>query len=124
MNEKNPLSSTPLSFPTSPTMPIMAGFPLRVVGFKTNSPVKEPPLATKPLSKAHVTIAAELCKGCELCVLACPIGNLSLSDRLNRNGYHPVVFTYEGTRGPCSACGICYWVCPDFSISEIRRIRQ
>ena len=124
MNEKNPLSSTPLSLPTSLTMPILAGFPPRVVGFKTSSPVKEPPLATKGLSKAHVTISTELCKGCELCVLACPTGNLSLSDLLNRNGYHPVIFTYEGTSGPCSACGICYWVCPDFSISEIRRIRH
>ncbi len=105
-------------------IPLVMGRPTRVVGFTTGTPVKEPPLLTKGPAKVHVTIASELCKGCELCVLACPSGNLSLSDQLNRNGYHPAVFKYEGSHGPCSACGICYWVCPDFSISEIRRIRQ
>lgn len=115
----------PLQRSSSPTgVPLVTGFPTKIVGFTTGSPVKEPPLLTKGPSKAHVTIVSELCKGCELCVLACPSGNLRLSDQLNRNGYHPVEFSYEGTRGPCSACGICYWVCPDFSISEIRRIRQ
>ncbi len=124
MSDKNPVNP-PAPASRAPTvMPLLAGFPPTLVGFRTSTPIKEPPLATKGPSKAHVTIAAELCKGCELCVLACPSGNLTLSDQLNRNGYHPVVFTYEGSRGPCSACGICYWVCPDFSISEIRRIRQ
>ena len=122
MSDKSP--SPPIQGPIPPIgIPLIAGFPSKVVGFTTGAPVKEPPLLTKGPSKAHVSIAAELCKGCELCVLACPSGNLSLSDQLNRNGYHPVVFTYEGSRGPCSACGICYWVCPDFSISEIRRTR-
>jgi 2-oxoglutarate ferredoxin oxidoreductase subunit delta len=124
MREKSPVNPNLPTLPTSPALPLLAGFPPTLVGFRTHNPVKQPPLVTKGPSKAHVTIAAELCKGCELCVLACPSGNLALSDQLNRNGYHPVVFTYEGTRGPCSACGICYWVCPDFSISEIRRIRQ
>ncbi len=76
------------------------------------------------LSKALVVIAPELCKGCELCIYACPSGNLILSNSLNRKGYHPVVFSYEGARGPCSACGLCYWVCPDLAVSEVRRLKQ
>jgi 2-oxoglutarate ferredoxin oxidoreductase subunit delta len=79
-------------------------------------------LRTQP--KALVEVAPELCKGCELCVYACPTGNLVLSRYLNRKGYHPAVFSYDGTRGPCSACGICYWVCPDLAITEVRRLKK
>ena len=80
------------------------------------------PTPSKP--KALVTIIPELCKGCELCIYACPSGNLTLSSGFNGKGYHPAVFTYNGKRGPCTACGICYWVCPDMAISEIRRLKQ
>ena len=83
---------------------------------------------TAPMAKNDhrelVKIIPELCKGCELCVHACPSGNLTLSAGLNGKGYHPAVFSYEGTRGRCTSCGICYWVCPDMAISEIRRIKQ
>lgn len=72
------------------------------------------------VQKAQVIILEDQCKGCELCVVACPLGNLALSDQLNRNGYHPVVWNYIGTKGPCNACAICYWVCPDFAITEIK----
>ena len=78
----------------------------------------------KAQPKALVVVVPELCKGCELCIYACPSGNLVLNHNLNRKGYHPVVFSYQGTRGPCSACGICYWVCPDLAIAEVRRLRQ
>jgi len=78
----------------------------------------------KAQPKALVVVVPELCKGCELCIYACPSGNLVLNHNLNRKGYHPVVFSYQGTRGPCSACGICYWVCPDLAIAEVRRLKQ
>ncbi len=80
--------------------------------------------APKAQPKALVVVVPELCKGCELCIYACPSGNLVLNNSLNRKGYHPVVFSYHGTRGPCSACGICYWVCPDLAIAEVRRLKQ
>ena len=51
----------------------------------------------------------EECKGCGLCVEACPPRVLQLSNRLNRSGYHPV--KYRGTG--CTGCGICYMVCPE-----------
>lgn len=37
-----------------------------------------------------VTINENLCKGCGLCVRACPKGVLALAkDKLNAKGYHP-----------------------------------
>src|SRR6266567_9540261 len=73
------------------------------------------PPVLPPIPKAQVSVVPELCKGCELCIYACPSGNLTLSPGLNSKGYHPVVFSYDGKRGPCTACGICYWVCPDMA---------
>jgi len=70
--------------------------------------------------RADVAILEELCKGCELCVVTCPQGNLKLSPRLNHAGFHPAEFSYRGAKGECTGCGVCYWVCPDFAISEIR----
>jgi 2-oxoglutarate ferredoxin oxidoreductase subunit delta len=77
--------------------------------------------APAEVPRARVVVDAESCKGCNLCVVACPQRNLHLSDSLNRSGYHPVVFLYHGEKGDCTACGICYWVCPDFAIAEVSR---
>jgi 2-oxoglutarate ferredoxin oxidoreductase subunit delta len=69
--------------------------------------------------KSLVVILEDHCKGCELCVVACPSGNLTLSEKLNKMGFHPAVWRYMGKKGPCTACGICYWVCPDAAIHEV-----
>jgi 2-oxoglutarate ferredoxin oxidoreductase subunit delta len=117
------------SLPSAPTMPVLPTTIAFYLGSKPglSTPNQPTHLATviaqqerKP--KSLVTILAEYCKGCELCVRACPTGNLSLSEDLNRKGYHSAVFTFEGTKGPCSACGICYWVCPDMAISKVGRL--
>lgn len=105
-------------------VPPLAGLPVRLVGYQSPpTPSPRPLVASPGKVRAHVKILPELCKGCELCVSACPSGNIAMSSELNRNGYHPAIFTYNGTRGPCSACGLCYWVCPDFAISEIGRLK-
>jgi len=51
----------------------------------------------------------EECKGCGLCVEACPPKVLRLAPRLNHHGYHPA--EYAG--GGCTGCGICYFACPE-----------
>jgi 2-oxoglutarate ferredoxin oxidoreductase subunit delta len=79
---------------------------------------------TQPSPRSLVNINSELCKGCEMCIYTCPSGNLSLSQDFNRKGYHPVLFSFNGSRGPCSACGLCYWVCPDFAVAEIKKLKQ
>ena len=70
--------------------------------------------------RANVVVLEEQCKACELCVVSCPQGNLKLSARLNHAGFHPAEFTFRGEKGECTACGVCYWVCPDFAISEVK----
>lgn len=73
--------------------------------------------------RALVRIDTEHCKVCDLCVVACPHRNLRLSSGYNRSGYHPVEFHYRGDRGECTACGLCYWVCPDYAITEVAKLR-
>ena len=56
-----------------------------------------------------VILNSEECKGCGLCVEACPPKVLHLSDSLNRYGYHPAAYAGKG----CTGCGICYFACPE-----------
>jgi NAD-dependent dihydropyrimidine dehydrogenase PreA subunit len=73
--------------------------------------------AAKP-DRGRVELNEEECKGCGLCVEACPPKVLCLADRLNHNGYHPV--TYVGAR--CTGCGICYVVCPEPGAIRVLRL--
>jgi 2-oxoglutarate ferredoxin oxidoreductase subunit delta len=73
--------------------------------------------------KALVRVLSERCKGCEICVVVCPLGNFRLSEELNQMGYYPVIWEYQGTKGPCNACALCYWVCPDLAIAEVSEVK-
>jgi NAD-dependent dihydropyrimidine dehydrogenase PreA subunit len=78
---------------------------------KTNSgsPPKSESPARKNGSRGRVEITADLCKGCLLCLEACPPEVLLSTTSLNRLGYHPVTYIGEG----CTGCGICFYVCPE-----------
>ena len=55
-----------------------------------------------------------LCKGCGLCVAACPKHLLSLdTSRLNQKGFHPAHIEVQDA---CIAGAICASVCPDVVI--------
>jgi NAD-dependent dihydropyrimidine dehydrogenase PreA subunit len=54
-------------------------------------------------------IKSDECKGCCLCIEACPKGCLQLGTSINAIGYQYVQFQ----EGACSACGMCYYVCPE-----------
>ncbi|NLB62282.1 MAG: 4Fe-4S binding protein [Clostridiales bacterium] len=65
---------------------------------------------------AKVIINEELCKGCGLCVRACPKKIMELSKtKLNSKGYHPAEVT---DMSKCIACASCARTCPD-SVIEI-----
>lgn len=83
------------------------------------------PLATPvhaPLPPwSPLVIAEDRCKGCELCVAACPKSVLALDGSVvNRLGYHPVRLL-DASR--CTSCAFCARVCPDtvFTIYAPRR---
>ena len=61
--------------------------------------------------RGAVVADQERCKGCGLCVEACPSGVLQLHPReVNNKGYH---YAYMQTPESCIGCASCGWVCPD-----------
>ena len=61
-----------------------------------------------------VMINELLCKGCGLCVRACPKGVLALSkSKLNAKGYHPAEPVNPEA---CIGCASCARTCPDVAI--------
>jgi NAD-dependent dihydropyrimidine dehydrogenase PreA subunit len=63
----------------------------------------------KPPDGGLVVIEPEECKGCGLCIPACPVKVLRLGEGLNAHGYHPAEYNGAG----CTGCGICFYVCPE-----------
>ena len=67
---------------------------------------------------AQLMIRTDSCKGCGLCVEACPKNILKLSETvLNAGGYHPVEVTDMSL---CIGCASCARRCPDVVI-EVER---
>ena len=61
-----------------------------------------------------VVIDEDKCKGCELCVNACPKGVLELAgERMNIKGFHPASLKDEES---CISCAFCAMMCPDVCI--------
>jgi 2-oxoglutarate ferredoxin oxidoreductase subunit delta len=61
------------------------------------------------VTRGTVTIETELCKGCELCIPACPPEVLVMSEEVNASGYR-----YPQLLAGCTGCRACLLVCPDF----------
>ncbi len=61
----------------------------------------------------RVNIEPERCKGCELCVQACPQGIIAMSEKINTKGYF-YARVVEPTR--CIGCRLCAITCPDVAI--------
>ena len=67
---------------------------------------------------AKLTFKEEICKGCGLCVDACPRQLLSLSKpRLNQKGHAPVELSNPEM---CIGCAFCATMCPDCIITVER----
>ena len=63
--------------------------------------------------KGKLVIDRELCKGCLLCIRACPVKVLEADTELNTSGSYPAKAVQEDK---CIACGNWYEVCPDVCI--------
>lgn len=78
--------------------------------------VSEPTVSIK--SRGTITIDTAHCKGCELCIPACPPRVLTMSNEVNHMGYR-----YPELYPGCTGCGACLYVCPDF-VFEVYRFEQ
>lgn len=74
------------------------------------------------MAEGMVLIDEDRCKGCGLCVAACPAHNLRMAeDRFNLKGYRPVeVVDVEA----CTGCAVCAIVCPDVVFTVYVRQRK
>lgn len=68
--------------------------------------------------KGHIVVDVERCKGCGVCVEACPCDVLGLADEVNGKGYHYAVMAAADACTGCASCGI---ICPDSCIVVYRQ---
>lgn len=69
--------------------------------------------------RGWIEVSEKYCKGCELCVSACPQNVMSLDmEHLTPKGYHPAQLSADG----CTGCAICAIVCPEAAITVYREI--
>jgi 2-oxoglutarate ferredoxin oxidoreductase subunit delta len=69
-------------------------------------------------ARGNVTVNAEECKGCGLCVESCPPKVLELQPELNAYGVHPAQYTGD----KCTGCGICFYCCPEPGAITVYRL--
>jgi 2-oxoglutarate ferredoxin oxidoreductase subunit delta len=70
------------------------------------------------LAKGKPIIDEQRCKGCGLCIPACPKRILAFSDLYNRQGVQYVSCTDEDV---CTACAFCAIMCPDAAITVVKK---
>ncbi len=67
--------------------------------------------------RGTIVVDQNICKGCELCISACPQESLGLSDQINAIGYRYVVLVQDN----CTGCVNCALVCPEAAITVYRQ---
>jgi 2-oxoglutarate ferredoxin oxidoreductase subunit delta len=63
-------------------------------------------------------IDTDECKGCGLCIEACPPRVIQLGERLNAYGYRTASYLGAG----CTGCGMCFLVCPEPGAVTVLRL--
>ena len=65
------------------------------------------------LPKGFIEILKEECKGCGVCMDACPHNAIELSSDMNRRGHR---YAHQMTAENCTGCTLCYVQCPSSAI--------
>ena len=68
--------------------------------------------------KGKIIILEDACKGCGLCLEACPFELIKLGDTINSFGYKSII--HDDPDGKCTACKMCALICPDIAIEVIK----
>jgi 2-oxoglutarate ferredoxin oxidoreductase subunit delta len=67
--------------------------------------------------KGRIEVNELYCKGCEMCIAACPQHVIALAElRITAKGYHPAELAAPG----CTGCAVCAVVCPEAAITVFR----
>ncbi len=64
-----------------------------------------------------IVVDIEKCKGCSVCIPACPTDVIALAKEVNGKGYH---FAFMENPDVCTGCTNCALVCPDGVITVYR----
>lgn len=67
--------------------------------------------------KGRIVVDIERCKGCSVCIGACPTEVIDLAEEVNSKGYH---YSYMANAEACIGCTNCAVVCPDGVITVYR----
>ncbi len=67
--------------------------------------------------KGAIVVDIKRCKGCELCIEACPTNVIKMETKVNGKGYHYAYMEYPEL---CTGCVNCAIVCPDSVITVYR----
>ncbi|MFA7402312.1 MAG: 4Fe-4S dicluster domain-containing protein [Bacteroidales bacterium] len=68
------------------------------------------------MAKGAIVIDIERCKGCGVCIPACPNKVIALAKKVNNKGYNYL----EVQNDNCIGCANCAVVCPDGCITVYR----
>ena len=69
---------------------------------------------------SRIEVDEKRCKGCELCIIACPFKVLALSKKFSSTGYYPSVMVRPEK---CTGCTLCALVCPDVAIEVYKEVK-
>ena len=61
----------------------------------------------------EIKVDETLCKGCELCTVACARKCIAMSETFSVTGYYPAKLAKAEC---CTACGLCAVICPELAI--------
>ena len=75
---------------------------------------------TKKTDRGWLRIDVDECKGCGLCIEACPPKAIRMSEGMNHYGYRTAVYAGSG----CTGCAICFLVCPEPGAITVFRAAQ
>jgi NAD-dependent dihydropyrimidine dehydrogenase PreA subunit len=70
--------------------------------------------------RGQIRVDGAECKGCGLCIEACPPKLIAMSEGLNHYGYRTATYAGPG----CTGCGICFLVCPEPGAITVYRLRK
>lgn len=72
--------------------------------------------------RGTIGIDENRCKGCELCIGACPKHIIEMADYFTPRGYRPAKLA--DPNGTCTGCLLCSTICPDVAITVYREMER